>query len=75
MSIIKRLTGSAITLGFFAVAATAETDKFQIGHLVEWIIDVVGFNMIDFASSIQELFFLMLLLAGLFVILRRLKRR
>ena len=53
----KKGIGKALSLiGLLVSPVTAEVTEYRLGHLLEGVFDVVGFNFLDLTSAIPTLF-------------------
>lgn len=62
-----------ITMMFISGFVSAETDSFRPGNLLQWLINVLGFNLIDTSTALPEFLAVIFLIALVYMILRKVK--
>lgn len=68
--IIGYVSGTTL-LSLLSGSASAEVSEFRVGDLLVSIIDIIGFNLVDISGALPELIGLILLLAVVFLVLKR----
>jgi hypothetical protein len=67
---MKTINIMALT-GLMAGSVSAEVTRFTIGDFVEWISNVVGLNLVNLATAIQPIIFLLFTLAIAYYVWRK----
>lgn len=72
---MRKTLKTLFALGMLSIPAVGEVDEYRIGHLVEGVFDVLGFNFLDLTSALPTLFILGLAMVVFFAGRKLWKRR
>ena len=60
---------TAIIVG--ACFVSAETESFRPGNLLQWLISILGFNLIDSSTALPEFLTLIFLIGVIYIIIKK----